>query len=310
MLLRVVAVVAWLVASAAHVHADTVALLPLDGEKRLEIYGQPVASEMGRALKAHGLDVVVVGAKMAVPDKAQLIVDGTITADKKNAITLSIRIRDPRNGTVLETLPATATTLTTIDKAAADLSLRIVPAVKAHLEALAKPPVQPAQPVQPVQPDRPIDARVQPPSAPRLAGVLVAVASPRSAQPALALLTHGLADELPRWSAQHKREARKVGAEELSRARGAQTVSAAQVDLGIALEVLRFSVEPGEVPMARARVRVRVVHAGTIIFERVVRTDTIVGDKGITEQDMAVRVGREVLAIVNAQLRRKVPGWR
>ena len=63
-------------------------------------------------------------------------------------------------------------------------------------------------------------------------------------------------------------------------------------------------------PIGVARVRVRIVHRGSIIFERIVRTDSIVGNKNITEQNMAARVGREVLAIVNAQLRRLVPGWR
>ena len=43
----------------------TIAMLPLDGEKRLELFGQPVAAEIARALKAAGIDVVVVGASMA-----------------------------------------------------------------------------------------------------------------------------------------------------------------------------------------------------------------------------------------------------
>src|SRR5262245_27430172 len=91
-------VIACVVAVAAPVRADTVALLPLDGEARLEMYGQPVAAEIGRALKESGLDVVVVGAKMAVPESADLIVDGTIKADKKRkgeTVTLAMRIRDP-----------------------------------------------------------------------------------------------------------------------------------------------------------------------------------------------------------------------
>src|SRR5512138_3792161 len=91
-------------------YAETIAMLPLDGEQRLEIYGQPVAAEIARALRAAGIDVVVVGAKMAVPDHAQLIVDGTIKqAGKGKDITLSIRIRDPRDGTTLETVPAPPT---------------------------------------------------------------------------------------------------------------------------------------------------------------------------------------------------------
>jgi hypothetical protein len=306
MVLRVLVIAAWLVATAARVqpaHADTIALLPLDGEKRLEVYGQPVAAEIGRALKAQGFDVVVVGAKMDVPDTAQLIVDGTIKADKKNAIALSIRIRDPHNGTTLETLPANAASLTAIDKAAADLSARIVPAVRTHLDALAKA----AQPVEPPKP--PVDTPPPPPRktpvpiAPGLPSVIVSVASPRPALPTLEFLADGLSDELPRWGTQHKRIASLVEPEQMTRAAAVMTVQHAITDLGVAFEVLTFTVEPREVPLARARVQ-------SIVFERVVRTDTIVGDKGISEQELAARTAREILAIVNAQLRRHVEGWR
>src|SRR5689334_10459911 len=96
--------------------ADTIAMLPLDGEKRLEIYGNPVAAEIARGLKAAGLDVIVVGTKMGVPDSANLIVDGTIKAAKNKQIELSIRIRDPRDGTTLETVPAPTTKLDDLDK--------------------------------------------------------------------------------------------------------------------------------------------------------------------------------------------------
>jgi hypothetical protein len=312
MMLRVLVIAAGLVAAAAYVHpadADTIALLPLDGEKRLEIYGQPVAAEIGRALKAQGFDVVVVGAKMDVPDTAQLIVDGTIKADKKNAIALSIRIRDPQSGTTLETLPANAASLTTIDKAAADLSTRIGPAVRSHLDALAKA-AQP-EPKPPIEPTpRPPLPRVTHNVPPALPSLVVSVASPQGALPALGFLASGLTDELPRWSSERKRTASIVAPERMSRAEAIGTVRSQYTDVGIGLEVLTFTVQPGEVPLAKARVRVRVVHRENILFERVVRTDTIVGDKGITEQQLAARTAREVLAIVNAQLRRLVEGWR
>jgi hypothetical protein len=312
-MLRVVVLVAvvagWLAGAATRAEADTVALLPLDGEKRLELYGQPVASEIGRALQAGGVDVVVVGAKMAVPDRAQLIVDGTIKADKKNAITLSIRIRDPHSGTVLETIPASATNLTTIDKAAAELSTRLVPVVKSHLKAIAAATAV-ERPHDPPITDGPAAEPVPVPARPTFPAVVVAVSAPASPMPALALLVTGVADEVPRWAALHKRDARKVDAAQLGRATGIRTVQDAGADIGVAVEVLAFTVEPGEVPLARARARIRIVHKGTIVFERVVRTDSIVGDKRITEQEMSARTGREILAIANAQLRRLVAGWR
>src|SRR5215468_10544975 len=64
---------------------DVVALLPLDADKSLEIYGQPVASELARALVAGNVYVVVVGPRMAVPDNARLIIDGTIALGKASS---------------------------------------------------------------------------------------------------------------------------------------------------------------------------------------------------------------------------------
>lgn len=307
--------------SSAIVHADTVALLPLDADKRLEIYGQPVAAEVGRALKASGVDVVIVNAKMAVPEGAQLIVDGSIKAGKRDAITLTMRIRDPRDGTTLETLPASAATLTTIDKAAADLSAKIVPAVRSHLAALAKAAATPPttgptsgtttgttnEPQHPVAP-RTTDTTGS--TTPRLPVMLVAAMSVQTGHPILELLAAATTRELPGWARMHRHQATLVDAARLAQVTAPRSVGEARAVLGIALEILDFSVDPGVVPLARARVRLRIADGTQVTFERVIRTDTIVGDKNIIETELAARTAREVLAIANAQLRRKVAGWR
>jgi hypothetical protein len=289
-------------------HADTVALLPLDADKRLEIYGQPVAAEVGRALKASGVDIVVVGAKMAVPDGAQLIVDGSIKAGKGDAITLTMRIRDPRDGTTLETLPASAATLTTIDTAAATLSAKIVPAVKSHLLALAKPAVSDT----PVDTRPPVVGPVSPPvpNLPPLPRVLVAAMSVQTGHPILELLAGATTRELSAWARAHRHEALIVDASRLARFSAPRSVTEARAPLGISLEILGFTVEPGVVPLVRARVRLRIADSTQVVFERVIRTDTIVGDKNISEAELAARAAREVLAIANAQLRRHISGWK
>jgi hypothetical protein len=286
-------------------HADTVALLPLDADKRLELYGQPVAAEVGRALKAAGVDVVVVSAKMAVPEGAQLIVDGSIKAGKGDAITLTMRIRDRRDGTTLETLPATATTLTAIDTAAAQLSAKMVPAVKAHLAALAKPAVA-EKPTGETQP--PIAPPV--PAPPKLPVLLVAAMSVQVGHPVLEALAAATTRELAGWAHVHHHEASVVDAASLAKPAAAANVAAAHAALGVSLEILGFTVDPGVVPLARARVRLRIANATEVVFERVIRTDTIVGDKNISEAELAARAAREVLAIANAQLRKVVSGWR
>lgn len=266
--MRRLLVIAWL-AFASSASAETIAMLPLDGEQRLEIYGQPVAAEIARALRAAGIDVVVVGAKMAVPDHAQLIVDGTIKqAGKGKDITLSIRIRDPRDGTTLETVPAPPTPFDHLDEAAAALSARVVPSVKTHLAALAKPAVVESPVVEP-RPRPPVQTR------PRAPALVVTVTSKPT--PQLVTLKTALDAELPAW------------------------VRAQPFAARVSLDVLTFAVERGRVPMARARVRVTI---GGTHFDRVVRTDTVVGDRDFTAEQLAARTAREVLAILRPHLRR------
>lgn len=276
-------------------HADTIALLPLDADKRLEIYGQPVAAELGRALKAAGLDVVVVGDKATVPESAQLIVDGSIKKAGKNEVTLSLRIRDPKGGTVLETLPSSTTPLTTIDKAAAELSAKIVPAVRAQLAAIAaakKPELAPPGPPAPRGTQTPPTVPVTPTGpavAPAVPMIAVNVAALHDS-PVVSLLTSALRDEAMVWAKAH--------------------ASPAAAGHAIELEVLGVDVDPGDVPMAQARARARITDGQLLVFDRVIVTDTIVGDRHISDRDMAVRTAREVLAVANAQLRRIAKGWR
>src|SRR5665811_771674 len=82
--------------------AHAVALLPLDADAKLELYGQPVASEVARALVHGGIEVVVVGPKMAVPAQARLVVDGTIKSGKGDNVEITVRIRDALDGTVYD----------------------------------------------------------------------------------------------------------------------------------------------------------------------------------------------------------------
>lgn len=265
-------VLVWLALFGSSAYADTIAMLPLDGEKRLEIYGQPVAAEIARALKAAGLDVVVVGARMDVPDRVQLIVDGTIKSTKNKQIELSIRIRDPRDGTTLDTLPAPATKLGDLDKAAADLASRVVPSVKTQLEALAKAAVTPPQPPdtskQPTVPPKPVAPQPM---------LTTAVKTRAGLKPGV--FTAALDREAALWAATQRYQAM------------------------VSFEVLGYWPQAGKPPMARARVRV-VIESGATRFDRVVRTDTIVGDRDASLDHLAERTAREVLAIVRPNLRR------
>jgi hypothetical protein len=284
---------------------DAVALLPLDAERSLEIYGQPVASEIARALGAGHIAVVVVGPRMAVPDRARLIIDGTIALGKASAVTISIRIRNTGDGRTLETLSATAPSLARIDGAAAELSARVLPIVRDQLAALhraaedhgrvieGRPPSAPAASA-PAAVDRP---------------VLIALAdAPRKQVPGP--LVGALDAAVASWSRAHHRTVHKLEASQLDPGLAGHTVATAGADLAIGFWVLDYRAETGKPAMARARVRVRISDPTGVVFDRVVATDTVLGDAGQGPPELAARVAREVLAILGPHLRRSVPAWR
>jgi len=76
--------------------------------------------------------------------------------------------------------------------------------------------------------------------------------------------------------------------------------------------VIAYSVKvDNKVPMARARVQVKIGDSecgakGRPIckFDRVMRTDTVVGDTDAPAEQLAARTAREVLAILRPHLRR------
>jgi hypothetical protein len=280
---------------------DAVALLPLDAERSLEIYGQPVASELARALVAGSVQVVVVGPKMAVPERARLIIDGTISLGKASAVTISLRVRNTLDGTVLDNLSATAPGLAKIDGAAAELSARILPIVRDKLAAL-RPHAMP--------PDEHDHGRtIHAPAVP--AGdraVLVAItdATPgKRSGPLLGALDTAATD----WVRAHHRLARKLDPSKLDPKIAAKAVTAGAAELAIGLWILAYSPEPGVLPMARARVQVRIADGTAVLFDRVVATDTVLGDKGLAPPELAARVAREVLAILGPHMRRRVASW-
>jgi hypothetical protein len=267
--------------SPARADDNAVALLPLDADAKLELYSQSVASEVARALVAGGVDVVVVGPKMEVPRRARMIVDGTITG-KGDTITLTLRIRDARAGTVLGSVPATATSVT---QATEDLSAKIVPAVKTQLASLQAPPPREDQP---------------PPPAHREPAPILGEVTGQGP------LRDALQHELAPWAKRKVEVMPNVLVDMV-----VPTMPATHgADAAIALDVLAFSVTGAEVPLARARVRVRVVDRSKVVFDRVIVTDTVVGDRRQTNEALAARTAREVLAIVEPHLKRKLAGWR
>ena len=291
-----------LVLVAASAHAETIAMLPLDAEKRLEIYSQPVAGAIAQGLKGVGLDVVVITANMAVPKNAQLIVDGAITKGKGKDVTVAIRIRDPRDGTVLENVPPQTAPIDNIDKAASELSARVVPLVQSHLAELAKKAAAEKQPP-------PVEGK--PPVATQPLVIAAVAVDKKQTGAQLELLADALGKELGGWAHEQHHEVKLVDRELLDKKAAVKTIGDNHTDAGIAFEVLGIEIEKKDgIPFARARVRVRIASAAEVKFERIIHTDTVVGDKGMADAALVPRVARAVLAITTPNLRRALVTWQ
>jgi hypothetical protein len=281
---------------------DAVALLPLDAERSLEIYGQPIASEIARALVAGAIQVVVVGPRMAVPDGAKLIVDGTITSGKAGAIAIVIRIRNPLDGKVLKTQQATAAGLAKLDSATAELASQILPLVRDQLVVVR------AQAAAGGTAAGDHGHVVQTSRLPAIEHTaLIAVADESHALNNAALIA-ALEPAVADWTRAHHHQLQKIDPSKLVPQIASKSVTGAS-DLAIGFWVLGYQPEAGAVSMARAKVRVRIADATAVVFDRVIVTDTVLGDRGSSPAELAARVSREILAILRPHMMRHVRAW-
>jgi hypothetical protein len=282
-------IVAIAVLVARPVHADTppqtVALLPLATGKGFELYGQPVASEVARALRAGGLEVVVVSAGATPPSRARVVIDGTIAGGAKGAVTLTVRVRDADKGVVVTTLDATAPELTALDHAAADLAARLLPAVKAQLaahDAITSAPPPPPHVVEP--PHVPTVRRPSLPAAFAYGGSLdpdFPAAAAAEVARALVERTGHVAVDAPR----------------------APDGKPIDVPFEIAVVIERYELIQDGVWTARATARVRWIDGrGKTLVDRVVHTDTLVGARTDDRAAMLRYVDAQLVQIVAPHL--------
>jgi hypothetical protein len=142
--------------------------------------------------------------------------------------------------------------------------------------------------------------------------MLVGVAAPAGAA-GVDPLRAALADAVLRWARAARREPRAVDPRALEGKRGPKAVASANAERAITFEIVGYAVDAlrsaRDVPLARARVRVRISDASAVVFDRVVATDTIVGDRQMPPAELAARVAEEVLAILRPHVRRAVPAW-
>jgi hypothetical protein len=275
-----------------------VALLPLDSTAKLEVYGQVIAAEIAKTLRAGSIDVVVVLPKMAVPDEAKLVVDGKISQGKGAAIELTLRIREPKSTKYFrEFAPATAASLEKLETTTKDLAETLLPVLREKLVELAKASAEPKVTPPPVD----TTPRVAP-ARPLLVGI-------GAKSPSDEALRAALAETVPGWVSRAHRAASVIEVGTLAPKSAAQTVAGSNADRAIAFEVLSYKLWGKSVPMGSARVRVRIADAGKVLFDRIVHTNTVVGNKDMQVDRFAELVANEVLSILRPHVRKAVPAW-
>ena len=271
--------------STKKVEHSTVALLPLTGDAHLVLYGQPVAREIARVLTADGLEVVVVGAGAPVPTRARLVIDGTIERGSDGTIRLSARVRDPIAGEQVGRVQATARELTAIDEAAQRLAAELSPALQRQLANISvKPAHETPTPV----------AIVDAPPRRLLAHVAIQMTAATADAPA-PMIDAAFYGALQRPLAALGYDATH------------EVITSPASGLDISVDVVELSLELAESPTsistARALAHVRVARDGTLVFDRTVATDTIVGRLGAKPQALVAAVAAQVAEIVRPQLR-------
>lgn len=275
----------------------TVAVIPLQAERRLALYGAPVASELAAALTRAGFEVVLVSDVAVVPTRAWLVVDGRlITAGK--AVTIELRIRDPERAIDVTRLAARAATLATIDAATRDLAEDLTAAITA---ARANAPAAPSPPGEPRVVDDP-GAPVAPP-----------LADPIAPAPAPDPRPH--AQVRVRGKPLHDGAGAPLDVAALTRpalARLAARLGYVVVDdpaapLVITAELTRLVAGfEGEVPVGRGRARVTVSRDGAVVFDRLVRTDTVVGSRGDRVDTVVRLVAAQAADVVLPRVRERL----
>lgn len=283
-----VATLAVLVPAAARAEPTTVAFLPLDADRRLTLYSNAVATALAAEVRTAGFPVAVVSDVAAVPRGAWLVVDGRLVARGRGAA-IELRVRDPEAGRDVIRLAEAAPTLADLDVATRTLAAALARTLAAERAARTPPPTTPDAP--PPAPPTP------PPPDPRpLATVTVRARTlrDRAGPPidAAALTRRALGRLVDR-----------LGYRLAGDGEGAALTITADI-LGLTADF------QGTVPIGRGRLRVTVADARGPLFDRVVRTDTVVGSRGDRIDTLVRLVAAQAVDVALPRVRERLAARR
>ncbi len=296
----------------ASAQPSEVIILPMTTtSKALNIYRNAVPAALARRLIAVGIHAQAMSSTSSTPKSTKVIIDGRLISHHRDRVQIEVRIRRASTGRLVATLASDTTKNTDIETLVANLAARLAPTVNRAL--VPKSFQLPTTVVRADAPERQPDTKEQPMpdvTSTALPSVLLLPAAGEAAE--------GMIDvREPATEAAHAMVRRLgIAVAESTRHKGIANPldvvvemreRASNYSLMVHVMAVRFSYS--SVLSAKGHVRVRLLGAdGVAVFDRSVRTQTLVGARGDRHQALVYLVTEQALDMLLPEFRRALHG--
>jgi hypothetical protein len=266
-----------------------IAVLPLtSSEKRLAMYGVPVARVLAAHLRQSGVTVETVTGSGSLPRRVAWVIDGRIVSSPGGRVVLEARLRDPGRGSAFGQVASKPGRLTEIDKLARQVAGDLTPllararASSAKTSAITPPPSPPPSSVSNTAPVRP------------------AIVITRDREP---IVTDAMASLVERLGYRAV-VGEMAGIAAPDKVRAALGKASAPFALLAEVRSVDYEWDRG-ILTARGTMRLVLVdRAGKPIYNAVLDTDTLVGNRGDRHDALLGFVARQVMQMAAPRLRK------
>jgi len=273
----------------ARADEGAIAVLPLtSSEKRLAMYGVPVARVLAGALRQGGNAVETVTGTGSLPKRVAWVVDGRIVAASGGRVVLEARLRDPGHGRAFGQVASKPGRLTEIDELARQVASDLGPLLARARAAAAKAP-----------PPQPPTTHSTAPALPALRPAMIITRDKE------AIVTDALAALVERLGYRAVVSSDLRGIAPPQKVKTALGKASARFALLAEVKNVDYEWASKDVLTARGSMRLVLVDgAGTPLYNAVVKTDTLVGSRGDRHAALLGFVARQVMQMASPRLKK------
>lgn len=269
-----------------------IAVLPLtSSEKRLAMYGVPVARVLAGHLRQGGVAVETVTASRSLPRRVAWVIDGRIVAASRGRVVIEARLRDPGRGSAFGQVASKPGRLTEIDELARQAAADLVPLLARARASAAK------------------GAATGSPAPP--ASAAPTTTSPLAVRPTIVITRDRESIVTDALAALVARLGYRAVVSDLSgiappdKVKGALGRASARFALLAEVRAVDYEWAAKDVLTARGTMRLVLVDgAGKPIYNAVLDTDTLVGSRGDRHAALLGFVARQVMQMAAPRLRK------